>query len=546
MKLRKLAALAAAAAMPISLISCTFGYQSDRDKKEAANNAVLRQEAKTADTSGLLGRYESIDIDQLNSDIEKFLDDVHSSGNDVQGDIDGLMETLAKSYDAKAYSELAYYMDFNNDALEAEADGCTEEASIAYEAISYAFHKAYSSAYPEYVDLIKPYIDDEWLDYYNSPGVTLERVEKYARQAFASGDSDLDDYYDVAYSSDKDEDKLDLEAAKIYLQILEGYDTETFYDGFNRDYTPEEIMPVCEMVRTELVPVSQRSLDLIMDHPDYEGLSDTSFPGDKLLPTLQEYAEKISPDLGKSAKLLSDKDLCFITEGKNSYNGSFTVDLPYAGDAMLYIYRDDLLTDMVGIIHEFGHFYSSYFDDTCAYDQINCLDVAEIQSQGMELLFIPYYDQIFGDKASIMRLYKLNDIMDYAISGCLMAEFEYKVLENKDSLTPEEVVDCYHEIMGDYYPDSHFYYVSHIFEQPGYYISYGVSALAALDNILASYDDPGRALEQYEKIAHVKAYSPDCSFKAALAECGYSDVLTEDYIKGLAKTLDGLISREEQ
>ena len=102
MKLRKLAALAAAAAMPISLISCTFGYQSDRDKKEAANNAVLRQEAKAADTSGLLSRYESIDIDQLNSDIEKFLDDVHSSGNDVQGDIDGLMETLAKSYDAKA------------------------------------------------------------------------------------------------------------------------------------------------------------------------------------------------------------------------------------------------------------------------------------------------------------------------------------------------------------------------------------------------------------------------------------------------------------
>ncbi|MBQ8961887.1 MAG: hypothetical protein IJ071_11870 [Ruminococcus sp.] len=545
MELKKLAALAAAAVMPLSLISCTFGYQSDRDKKEASNNASLRQEARTADTSGILDRYENIDIDKLNSDIEKFLDDVHSSGNDVQADIDGLLDTLAKSYNAKTFSEIAYYMDFGSDALEAEADGCTEEASVAYEAISYAFHVAYQSAYPEYVDLIRPYIDDDWLDYYNSPGVTLERIEKNTRQAFASGDSDLDEYYDVAYGSETDEDKLDLEAAKIYLQILEGYDTETFYDDFSRDYTPEEIMPVCEMVRSELVPVSQHGLDAVMDHPSYEDLIGADFPGDELLPTLQKYAERLSPQIGEAAKRLSDKDLCFITEGRNSYNGSFTATLPADGDSVIYIYRDELVTDMIGIIHEFGHFYASYYDDTSAYDQTNCLDVAEIQSQGMELLFLQFYDEIFGDNGSIMRLYKLNDILDYAISGCLMAEFEYKVLENRDSLTPEEVVECYHEIMDDYYPDSHFYYVSHIFEQPGYYISYGVSALAALDIISDCYDDRDRALEKYEKIAHVKAFSPDCSFKAALSDCGLSDVLTEDYIKGLAATVDGLISREE-
>ena len=546
MKFTRLTALAAAAVIPMTLFSCNYGYQSDRDKKKSESEVSLRDELRKGDHPELIDRYEPVSVEQLNAMIEQFLDDCHSSGNDVQGDIDALLEALAKCFDAKSYSEIAYYMDFDNDALEAEADGCTEEASVAYEAVSYAFHTAYATAYPEYVDLLKPYIDDEWLDYYTSPGVTLERIEKYAKQSFADSDSNLDSYYDMAYGDEDDEDKLDLEAAELYLDILEDYTTEDFYTGFNRDYTPDEIMPVCEMVNSELVPVYQKFYDSIMDHEELEALSTADFPEEKLLPTLTSFAGQLSPEIGDAAKKLVDKNLCFFAEGDKSYNGSFTTTLPLDKDSLIYIYRYGSPDDMVGLIHEFGHFYSSYFDDTNIYFQVNNLDVAEIQSQGMELLFLKYYDQIFGDQSGIMRLYKLSDIMDYAISGCLIGEFEYKVLQNRDSLTPAEVVECYHEIMDDYYPDSHFYDISHIFEQPGYYISYGVSALAALDIINECYEDPQKALEQYNKIAHVKAFSPDTSFKAALSECGFSDVLSEGYIKELASTMDRILERETQ
>ena len=546
MRLTKLTALAAAVIIPMTLISCNYGYQSSRDKKEKEAHDTLREEARKGGLSELTSRYEPIDIDELNKKIEKLIDDCHSSGNDVQGDIDELMKMLDKSMNAKSLSEIAYYMDFKSDALEAEADGCTEEASVAYEAVSYALHAAYASAYPEYVDLLKPFIDDEWLDYYTSPGVDLARIEKYARQSFESSDSDLDSYYDVAYSDDKDEEKLDLEAAKIYLEILEGFDTETFYDSFNRDYTPEEIIPVCETVRQELVPVYNHFYDNIMENEKLSDLYYEEFPEEKLLPTLSEFAQKLSPEIGASAQKLIDKDLCFFGSGKNSYNGGFTAFLPVERDSAIYLYRYGSLDDMVGLIHEFGHFYASYYDDTNTYDSINNLDIAEIQSQGMELLFMKYYDEIFGDQAEIMRLYKLSDILDYAISGCLVGEFEYRVLENRDSYSPQDVVDCYYEIMGDYYPDSHLYEISHIFEEPGYYISYGVSALAALDIINDCYDDPQRALEQYEKIARAKAFSPEASFKDSLAQCGFSDVLSEDYIRGLSDIMTTILEREVQ
>ena len=50
-------------------------------------------------------------------------------------------------------------------------------------------------------------------------------------------------------------------------------------------------------------------------------------------------------------------------------------------------------------------------------------------------------------------------------------------------------------------------------------------------------NDPDRALEQYEKIAKISCNSGEYTFKKALSKCGFSDVLTKDYIYSLSDEL---------
>lgn len=203
----------------------------------------------------------------------------------------------------------------------------------------------------------------------------------------------------------------------------------------------------------------------------------------------------------------------------------------------MYIYTDDSYYDLLTAIHEFGHFYSSFYDETNAYSTESNIDIAEIQSQGMELMFMQFYDDIYGKQADAMKLMKAYDMADAVISSFLVGEFEYTALMQTEELTPEDVLELYDELLGDYAEEYPFYYMSHIFEAPGYYISYGVSALAAFDMFEDCINDPQAVLEKYEEIAAVPMNSKDCKFKASLKECGFSDVLTDEYIIELAEKL---------
>ena len=47
-------------------------------------------------------------------------------------------------------------------------------------------------------------------------------------------------------------------------------------------------------------------------------------------------------------------------------------------------------------------------------------------------------------------------------------------------------------------------------------------------------DNPELAVEKYEKIAAISAYSPECRFRESLKQSGFDDIFTEEYIRNLA------------
>ena len=90
------------------------------------------------------------------------------------------------------------------------------------------------------------------------------------------------------------------------------------------------------------------------------------------------------------------------------------------------------------------------------------------------------------------------------------------------------------------------YEVSHLFEQPGYYVSYGVSALPALQLYTMMQEDHSKAAAVYDKLSSISCASGEYSFNDAMAECGFDSCFAPDMIGRSAELIrariDELIS----
>lgn len=527
--MKKLIAIAEAIALLSVLCSCAV-----TDLLTVENGGSV---SKYTDSAEPDHEYSETSVDQLNDHAYKLLDDIKIADNEenVREDIEILLDDLDILTDDQAYAQTESYLKWDDEELEAKYDEASEAAYVAWDALAFVFSKGYASE--EYSHILEDYVTDEMAEYYTSRGMNLARVEGYASVDYRVSDEYLDEYHSVSYDDSLSGKEKNLQCAEIYLDILSGYDHETFYEDYNRDYTPQQIIELAQAVRTDLIPASEKLLDSFYDNKYSDDVFDSPVIAESLFGTVQQYASQLSPEIKKSSDKLSNGESYVIATGNNCYDGSYTADLPANNSALMYIYTDNSYYDLFTAIHEFGHFHSSFQDDTNAYFTSTNLDVAEIQSQGMELLFMQFYDDIYGKQSDAMKLLKLSDITDSIVMGFLIGEFEYTALTRYDGMNAEEVLELYNEIMGDYAESFPFYYVSHMFESPGYYISYGVSALAAMDIADECLSDPQQALERYEKIAAVPVNSKDVRFSASLKECGFSDVLSEEYIEELSEYL---------
>lgn len=545
MRSLRLAALIMAASLPLSLISCSLRNDDKKDKtsKKEKNSSADESSKSTSsqkdDSVSPASDLTDIDLDTVRGHVEDLLSDIkeEDSSDAISKDIDILLSDLDELYTASARSSIDYYYHFDDEKYEDIYDMYDEELYVSYALIQFAFTKGYLS--DEYSDMFEKYITDEDMpDYYGEPGMTLRRCEGYAKVDHDLLDEYLDDYFDIVYSDEYSDDEKDLLCAEIYLDILASYDTETFYEQFNRDYSPDEICDITDHIKNEFIPVSDKLLNHFFDIKNSDDILSDPVKVDDYFAAIEEYVSKISPDAGKAANDIQQNKLYTIASGDSSFTGSFTTDLPATDEAYIYVYDDDSYLGFLTAIHEFGHYYASSYDHTIAYFNDPNLDIAEVQSQGLSILFTQFYDDIYGEQAEGMKTITVFELVDSVISGFIIGEYEYSVLCGKDTLSPEDVVDLFYESMEDYDNGLHFYEITHLFEMPGYYISYGVSALAALDLLGDTLNDPEKAAERYEKIARVPSSSNEYQFRKALAQCGFHDVLSKDYISDLAAEIE--------
>ena len=351
-------------------------------------------------------------------------------------------------------------------------------------------------------------------------------------------------YWEVATALGKKENEqlapILIDLIGLYNQTAElsGYDSyaELAYEGYSRDYTPEDARTLHAAVKESIVPVYQEIGELVQsyENPDVLGKIDA----EKLMEIVGKYIGTIDADLDLSFRHMSQVGLYSIDYYTGRGDG-FTISLPQYNDAAIFM---DLVggdSDLETLVHEFGHYNAGMHQKQQALDTGFCMDTSEIHSQGLEVLFLSCADAVYGDEnAAVKKLNILYNLLDSIIQGCLQDEFQQlSYAAAKDhKLTVKELNELACRLYNEYgletQPGAKEIYswveIPHTYESPFYYISYATSAVNALDILSISQEDYREAADTYMRLT---ALPMDIPYQKALEQVGLHNTFDADTLQ---------------
>jgi len=305
---------------------------------------------------------------------------------------------------------------------------------------------------------------------------------------------------------------------------------------YMRDYGKEEREQFREYVKQYIVPVynvvalqyEQSLYDLSLGEADC--LMEILFTDTEELSTdyLNDYFATLSPDVKAGMEHMFENNNYIMTDAEDAYVGAFTANI---GDPFCF-FGPDSQTVFV-IIHELGHYYA----DLCMEEELMSYDLAETQSQGNEMLFLGHLKSELPDKVyKALVYYQLYNFTNVIIQSTMFDEFEEYVygLPDVNGYTTADYDRIMYDIVlryavddpYDIIPEGMLWLWKNIgIESPVYYLSYAVSATAALNLYSQSVGDYEGAVEAYRKLQEEVTY--ETGFKGALENAGITSVFEE-------------------
>lgn len=341
---------------------------------------------------------------------------------------------------------------------------------------------------------------------------------------------DQDGYWEV---SDGLEKALNDQVGPVYVELVQiraeqagiwGYDdySEAAYDSvYGRDYGPEQAQLLCDAVKG-------------FSGAYYDGLyaSELWYMADQVSPVLSapaqmaalgRYVGQIDPKLRTAWQFMIKNGLYELTDAPDSMDSGYTITLNAYDSPFIYnrMYGD--CYDLDDLSHEFGHFTDAYFN--AAPDVVTSTgsyDLFEIHSTGLEALLTRFYGEIYDEGADVAEFIVLGGLVEAVIDGCIHDEFQRRVYARPD-MTLDEINALYAEVCREYgksvgEADCSWQDVTHNFDSPLYYISYAVSALAALQIWDEAQTDFDKAAALYMDVLDRGAYGD--GYLTVLADCG--------------------------
>lgn len=365
---------------------------------------------------------------------------------------------------------------------------------------------------------------------------------------------DLLDYDPATVKLKKEIEQLQLEynqlvggsfyngSVEIYVQVVQknnelaqlyGYDN--YYDYatenvYGRDYSIENLKMFREYI-VEYVAPNYNNLNTVQQDLYKLNLNDMKIANSLMVYDFDEteqnylvdYLNSLPGTMGDSmCSIFTDKN-CIFANGTSSLNGAFCT----------YLYEDETPFAFFGyqnqssttLAHEIGHYYAYSVNP-----DLNSMDLLETHSQGNEFLFLSYLSENFSDELYNVLLKELLMDMYFAlIVPTIIDEFEYIVynLESVEGYTSDDF-DAIMESVCERYggapwisgtlTDPYYYWRAVCIDNPVYYISYAVSAIAAIEIGVLAEKDREAAMEAYQAL--VEDATVEDKFLGALTKAG--------------------------
>ncbi len=310
------------------------------------------------------------------------------------------------------------------------------------------------------------------------------------------------------------------------------------YAVYARDYRPEEAQTFSERARDGFSDLFRTLYQSAASDREILYLSDR-YPESETMERVGTVVHTILPELSAPWDYLLRNRLYDVSTGELRMPGSFTTYLPEYGAPFLFSSWDDSASMPTVMLHEFGHFAGYYFRTGREDVSGGALDLAETDSQGLELLAMPYYETLFGRRAEEARMVRICDALYAILSGCAMDAFEQYAYENETESI--EALNAYFEQLCKAYgleeagfTASTWTEIGHLYRAPCYYISYATGAVAALELYQSAMTSPKRAAQQYRGIL---LRNGGGTFRDTLRKNGLTDPMEDDTITVLSELL---------
>lgn len=362
---------------------------------------------------------------------------------------------------------------------------------------------------------------------------------------------------------------LQLAALRDEQAALLGYDSfvELGYDRMGRtDYDAEDVEVFRAAVKRYLVPVYQQ---LLAESAEQNGFAqypfylldalvptpDVALEEEQTLATFREIYREMSPETAACVDYMFDNGLYDLEPAETKYPGGFQEYIYGYASPFLFGNFYGTADDVSLFSHEFGHFFAAFRKinpDPAQYrDADRTMDIREMQSSGMELLTMRWYERLFGDDATQFEAAGVVNLVTLILDCCMYDEWQHEVYARYDEISalddPAAELDAIlKRLRGEYYGELDYAHLepygegrmwiekSHLFETPFYMIDYALAYSVSLQMYNAARSDWDAGFAMYMAMMDCPAGS---SFSEVVAAAGLQSPFEASTVQGLARLL---------
>ena len=424
----------------------------------------------------------------------------------------------------------------------------------------------------------------EFYTYYNyGQELSQEEIDQLIKDAQVNSgnnetqdkiDNIIDQYSQLDYKSatyTNDVSKLYGQLVTLNNTLAKSYGYNNYMDYayknvYNREYTPAEVAKMRNYVKQYIAPLYNK---IATENKKYDSLSKdadvdfynafnyyslftdaTATKGFKEAKSAIEYIYKyfqFLDDGNNNIKFVNSVEDLFKTG--NYFTGTGVGAYTYWFDsykkAVLYFNDPDYATTFT-FVHEFGHYY-----ENCHNGERNLsFDHCETQSQGNEMLLLAWLEQNkasgISDGYLATKYAQLENMLKTIIVSTAVDEFEQAAYNNtygtgefKDGIATNKYQQLFETILNSYsanisgYND---YWSAVVFDNAGYYISYAMSALPAVEIYAKATTDLNAAKTAYLKL-FIYTSQDEITFTEALKAAGLDNPFSESLYTTIANSI---------